>query len=143
MMTPIKCFLVERIPDDRECRWRRTDTGETFAHPGQFPIGAIWDAPWMVTGDGYDRKGGFALGGLNEQDGRWLVVRLPNDHDWCIDSRARNCTLPNDNDHRCWIRHGEPPNITVDKVGKTCAAGGGSIQAGDFHGFLRNGEITT
>jgi hypothetical protein len=29
----------------------------------------------MVTGDGYDRKGGFALGGLNDQDGRWLVVQ--------------------------------------------------------------------
>ncbi len=30
----------------------------------------------------------------------------------------------------------------VDKNGLTCAAGAGSIQAGDYHGFLRDGEFT-
>ena len=43
--------------------------------------------------------------------------------------------------HRCWCRHGEPPNITVDKNGPTCPAGAGSIQCNDWHGYLRNGEL--
>jgi hypothetical protein len=55
--------------------------------------------------------------------------------------QASNCTLPGDKKHHCWIRHGEVPNLTVDKAGVTCAAGAGSIQAGDYHGFLRNGEF--
>lgn len=105
----------------------------------------MWDALWMIAATDSQRErfrsGGYFLGGVNEQDGRWLVVRLPNGHDWCIDSRCNNCTRPNDNAHRCWIRHGEPPNITVDKNGVTCSAGGGSIQSGDFHGFLRNGVL--
>jgi hypothetical protein len=58
-----------------------------------------------------------------------------------IDSRASNCTLPNDREHKCWIRHGTPPDLTVDKNGKTCAAGAGSIQLGNYHGFLRNGHL--
>lgn len=62
---------------------------------------------------------------------------------WNIDSRASNCTMPYDYDHRCWVRHGQPPMITVDKQGVTCTAGGGSIQCGDFHGFLRDGELVT
>jgi hypothetical protein len=92
------------------------------------PPGAMWDArfsPW---------KG---------PDGRSLVVKCPNGGgDWAIDSRASNCTMPDDSEHRCWVRHGEPPVITVDKDGKTCNAGGGSIQAGDYHGFLRGGAFT-
>jgi hypothetical protein len=44
--------------------------------------------------------------------------------------------------HKCWIRHGKAPLITVDKNGVTCGAGTGSIAAGDYHGFLRNGEFT-
>lgn len=118
-------------------RYRRVDTGEVFEHLASAPPGAMWDATWM-----HDCKGGYFLGGPNS-DGRFLVVRLPNGHDWCIDSRASNCTTPNDKTHRCWVRHGEPPNITVDKNGKTCAAGAGSIQSGDYHGFLRNGELVT
>ena len=76
-------------------------------------------------------------------DGPHLVVILPNGQPWNIDSRASNCTLPYDYEHRCWVRHGEPPNITVDKNGLTCAAGAGSIMAGDYHGFLQNGALTT
>jgi hypothetical protein len=70
-----------------------------------------------------------------------LMVITPGG-EWCIDSRASNCTLPNDRLHRCWVRHGEPPNITVDKAGHTCSAGGGSIISGNYHGFLRNGQFT-
>jgi hypothetical protein len=91
------------------------------------PPGAMWDATW------WPRKGA---------DGRSLVVRLPNGRDWHIDERASNCTLPKDDVHRCWPRHGEPPEIHVDKNGHTCAAGAGSIQAGDYHGFLHHGVLS-
>jgi hypothetical protein len=70
-----------------------------------------------------------------------LCAVLPNGWEWVIDSRASNCGSPDDRLHRCWCRHGEPPNITVDKNGLTCSAGAGSIMGGDWHGFLRNGEF--
>ena len=66
--------------------------------------GMMWDA-WYCS-----RKG---------PDGRCLVVMCPYGHEWMIDSRASNCTMKDDNEHRCWIRHGEPPNLIVDKNGKT------------------------
>lgn len=69
--------------------------------------------------------------------------------------KAETCTNPGDGEHAwtkgnyddaqphaCWVRHGEPPNVTVDKNGVTCRAGAGSIIADDFHGFLRNGWLT-
>src|SRR5260370_33790308 len=61
-------------------------------------------------------------------DGPHLVVVLPNGHPWNIDSRASNCSMPWDYAHRCWVRHGEPPGITVDKAALTCTAGGGSTE---------------
>jgi len=47
--------------------------------------------------------------------------------------------------HRCWVRHGRPEDGTlhVDKNGVTCAAGAGSIVAGNFHGFLHGGFLTS
>lgn len=101
----------------------RTDTGQQILRSENAP-GMMWDATWM------SRKG---------SDGRSVYVILPNGREWAIDGRARNCTMPEDNEHRCWVRHGEPPEITVDKNGHSCAAGAGSIQAADYHGFLRNG----
>ncbi len=77
-------------------------------------------------------------------DGRSLVVVCPNGHEWMIDSQCSNCTEKTDVGafgvaHRCWTRTGTPPLIQVGKqFGKTCSAGGGSIQAGDYHGFLGN-----
>ena len=73
--------------------------------------------------------------------GPHLMAVLPNGHHWCIDSRANNCTLPDDRLHRCWVRTGEIPNITVGKGGNTCSAGAGSILSGDYHGFLTKGEF--
>jgi len=77
-------------------------------------------------------------------EGPQLTVVCPNGSQWTIDSRASNCTMPYDYAHRCWVRHGDPLTepVTVDKNGLTCAAGGGSIQAGDYHGFLTNGVLT-
>ncbi len=77
-------------------------------------------------------------------DGMHLHVRLPNNRTWDIDSQASNCTKKKDKVHRCWIRTGTPPNVTITKGKKgddTCAAGAGSIKAGDYHGFLKNGRF--
>jgi hypothetical protein len=111
-----------------ESLYRRGDTGEliTLRHA---PDGAMWDATWMPEI-------------WRGPDGRALMVKCPGGHEWHIDGRASNCTMPGDNVHKCWVRHGEPPVITVDKNGPTCAAGAGSIVAGDYHGFLQNGQFT-
>ena len=87
-------------------------------------------------------KNGQCVYGWTNCDGRHLVAVCPNGREWDIDSRASNCTMPDDTLHRCWVRTGAPPLITVGKSGLTCSAGGGSIQAGSYHGFLRNGNFT-
>jgi hypothetical protein len=114
------------------------------------PPGAMWNAEWMSD----HRKG---------PDGKCLYARCPGGQDWCIDGRASNCDSPCANcrrpyhahnhatqeqcpqgfkesqPHKCWVRHGVPPELTVDKAGVTCGAGAGSIITDNFHGFLRNG----
>jgi hypothetical protein len=74
-----------------------------------------------------------------------LVVIVPNNAgsptEWMIDSRCSNCTMPDDRTHRCWVRTGVPPLITVGKGGVTCAAGAGSIAAPGYHGMLENGVL--
>lgn len=99
--------------------------------------GDLYFADWMSCTD----RGKCHYGWTN-CDGKHLHAICPNGHAWDIDARASNCTLPQDTTHRCWIRHGEPPDIHVDKNGHTCAAGAGSIIAGDYHGFLHHGKFT-
>jgi hypothetical protein len=129
---PSRCECGYEFTDDdawqewEDRLYRRSDTGELVTLRDA-PDGAMWDAGW------YPWKG---------PDGRSLVMKCPGGSDWTIDGRASNCTLPGDNEHRCWVRHGDVPQITVDKNGLTCAAGAGSIQAGNYHGFLRNGVFT-
>ncbi len=108
--------------------WVRQDSGEEMSLRNAKP-GAMWYAFWMESA-------GFAKG----PDGRILIVKTPGG-DWNVDSRATNCTMPNDDEHRCWIRSGVPPKVTVNKHGFTCLAGGGSIQARDYHGTLTNGVL--
>lgn len=76
-------------------------------------------------------------------DGEHLFVQLPCGRGWNVDSRASNCTLPSDREHRCWVKHGTIADgtIHVDKAGRTCSAGGGSIAAENYHGFLHNGML--
>lgn len=143
----IKCFLL--IPTDKTVErkgnysdgsgeftswdpiYKRSDTGEETTLNAA-PVGAIWENTW------YEEHG------LEEwcgPDGKSFTVRTPGG-DWCTDSRASNCTKPDDKIHKCWCRHGEAPNLTVNKVGNTCSAGAGSILIGGYHGFLTNGELT-
>lgn len=74
--------------------------------------------------------------------GPMLFAVLPSGVQWSIDSRAVNCTEPNERTHRCWVRHGEPPNVHVDKNGRSCSAGAGSIGVDGYHGFLHHGKFT-
>jgi hypothetical protein len=109
--------------------YRRVDTGELYTLRDA-PVGAMWLTDYS----------GFA-----GPDGKCLHVRLPGKHDWMVDSRASNCTKPDDKEHRCWVRHGDPKtgNVHVDKNGLTCDAGAGSIVVPGFHGFLHNGHIVS
>lgn len=141
---PAACACGYAFTDDdhwqmwQEEVYRRTDTGaehvlhSTAGAPDAptAPPGATWDADWMPA-----RWRGA--------DGIALMVRLPNGHDWHVDSQASNCTRPSE-PHACWVRHGDPRDchVTVDKNGDTCAAGAGSILANDYHGFLRDGVLT-
>ena len=109
--------------------YRRADTGEEMTLR-EAPDGAMWDAFWYPE----ESK-------TRGNDGRVIICRVPNGHDWTIDGKATNCTRPDDFTHKCWIRHGEPPNLTVDKNGDTCGAGAGSVQTANWHGFLRGGEL--
>jgi hypothetical protein len=134
------------IDDDHRQDWqeliyRRADTGEEYllrqrtsadvGGPPTAPAGAMWDAWWM--GDRYRGPDGIAL-----------MVRLPNGRDWMVDSEASNCTRKGER-HECWVRHGDPRtgHVHVDKDGDTCSAGAGSILAGDYHGFMHNGVLTS
>ncbi len=79
--------------------------------------------------------------------GPHLMAVCPNGAQWDIDSRASNCDQPDNTTHRCWIREGTPgqPDFWVSKggnAGDTCTAGAGSIQAGDYHGFVQAGAFT-
>lgn len=105
--------------------YRRTDTGEEVGGGSKMPVGAVWEY-------GY-RKG---------PDGRSLSVVTPGGS-WCLDGRASNCTMPQDDAHYCWIRHGKPEDgsLHVDKDGLTCGAGAGSIMVGGYHGFLHHGHL--
>lgn len=97
---------------------------------GELEPGCLYYADWLPNDMWWDN-----------QVGPHLCAVLPNGNHWNIESRASNCTMKDDRTHRCWCRHGEVPNITVDKNGHTCQAGAGSIASGNYHGFLRNGEF--
>lgn len=118
----------------------RPDTGATFTL-NDVPVGACWDAHWYAKHGEGKQGSGYNTG----PDGRCLVVRLPDGHDWMIDSRCSNCTRKDDNDHFCWVRNGRPEDGTlhVDKNGNTCSAGAGSILTDKWHGFLHNGFLHT
>lgn len=95
------------------------------------PPGAMWFPEWLRE---------WSLG----FDGRGLMVKLPDGHLWQVDSEANNCTRKGDRSHRCWLRQGEPPFVTVNKEPRhlTCDAGAGSILSPGYHGFLVDGVLT-
>lgn len=112
--------------------YRRVDTGEIIAHRF-LPPGALY------LNEVRREFGSVFPGG--GPDGLVLNAVCPGGARWCIDSRANNCTMPKDEKHRCWVRHGDPRTgpVHVDKNGLTCKAGAGSIKTGNWHGFLDHG----
>lgn len=107
------------------------ETNQEFGRR-ELPPGAMYFAPWLDSL-------------YKPQLEHNLVVVLPNGIEWNVDSQANNCTIPDDTHqdrHHCWVISGTMPNITAGKNQPTCSAGAGSIQAGDYHGHLINGELT-
>jgi hypothetical protein len=134
----VKCFWIEKLEPEvidwndgvGSPRWRRLDTGEVLAG-ASLPAGALY----IVDPE---HKYAYTRG----PDGEAVACVLPDGSHWRVDSFASNCTKPGDKIHRCWVRHGSKPGVLhVDKKGLTCAAGAGSIQTKNFHGFLHNGEL--
>jgi hypothetical protein len=132
---PTRCDCGYQFTDDDvwQLSWhviyRRTDTGEETTLRDAAP-GAMYYADWYSDVPEWCGP-----------DGRALMVKTPDGHTWHVDGEASNCTRKGDKTHKCWIRHGTPPLVTVDKNGVTCAAGAGSILTPKWHGFLRNGVL--
>lgn len=139
------CFLVEAIygkdlpyydnawePNKEIIGWIRKDTGEQKKNQHDFGVGAMWRACWLPKNFTWDNE-----------TAPHLYVITPGGI-WDIDSRCNNCDMPSDRLHRCWVRHGELPLISVNKNGLTCKAGAGSIwhnKGTGWHGFLTNGQF--
>jgi hypothetical protein len=58
--------------------YQRTDTGELMTLRDA-PVGAMWHVDYA---------------GMHGPDGKCLVVRIPTNHNWMVDSRASNCDSP-------------------------------------------------
>lgn len=107
--------------------YRNIATGAEVEGWTGLPIGALFAADWDEKGD----------------DGLSIACKLPDGHLWYIDSRASNCDMPNDDKHRCWVRHGTVgERVHVDKNGLTCHAGAGSIRTSHWHGFLHSHQLS-
>jgi hypothetical protein len=104
------------------------------------PVGALFRQPWMKN---------FYWTNETEDPLTCIVpsILTTGRSEWAIDSRCSNCSLPDDTTHRCWVRTGDIPYITVGKGGSgggvTCAAGAGSIKTQGFHGMLTNGQLSS
>jgi hypothetical protein len=163
-----KCgAVVEMNSAGLDTEYQAPSTGEVFERLRELPPGAVWaQQPWQERGlhnwiSHRDAEGnpfpkpkkgrGQSIRFLDRphpDDGRVLVCRLPDGHDWVIDSRCNNCPLPLDDEHWCWNRSGRPEDGTLDvRKGKpgqtTCSAGAGSIRTGRWHGFLHSGALKT
>ena len=127
---PKKCACGYEFQEDDQWQvfterlYKRQDNGQ-ITTTEDAPPGAMWYRDYC------NRRG---------PDNHILYVKTPGGL-WNVDSRANNCTLPEDNEHRCWVREGTPPNVHVSKNGNTCGAGAGSILCGSYHGFLRHGYL--
>lgn len=122
--------------------------------PGEFskrtpPVGMMWDAFWLPDrytkvdeGPGWVNVGpdGLALCvavPYQSKDGSWRTM------EWMPEQRASNCTLKQDGEHHCWVRSGDARKnqCHVDKNGRTCAAGAGSIVMPGWHSFVHGNLV--
>lgn len=109
--------------------YRREDDNTVFCLRAAKP-GAMYDCFWAKK---------FWKG----EDGKSLMLVLPDGTPWQIDGVCSNCPWADGSHpgHKCWVRHGTPPDITVDKNGYTCPVGAGSIASPGYHGMLENGYL--
>lgn len=145
-----KCAALVRMNSwGTDIEMCRADTGELFKAYRDLPPGAVYEAIGYYGDPAHNWRQSPRADGkqyiVNRPgaDGRILVCVCPDGHPWTIDARASNCTMPSDDEHWCWVRHGRPEDGTlhVDKNGVTCAAGAGSIATSKWHGFLHNGQL--
>lgn len=95
--------------------YRRADTDDLVTLAAA-PVGAMWNADWLIDADGYSCVGGVVL-----------MVKTPGG-EWCVDGPAYN----GGNVHpRAWTRSGAIPDVTAQP----------SIAMPRYHGFLRNGWL--
>lgn len=166
---PVKCQHCDYTFVEADSRqdftqdvYRRADTGEELELRAA-PAGAMWFSAWMEKYPASCGPDGRYLtvrtpGGDWSVDGRARNCDSPCKHCGApYHSHDRNaCPNPapegqpglkgsyeDARPHKCWVRHGEAPDIHVDKSGVTCGAGAGSIMAGSYHGFLHNGHLTS
>lgn len=159
----LKTYYCEQCKEDHTdqtnyIEWKRLDTGEVFEVTSEYnlPVGAMYiEETWDIHTDENNVETARYKGNghWNNDDGMHLYVMVPTSytfpdgtkvggvHRWDVDTRASNCDMKQDRMHRCWVRHGTIPNITVDKAGHTCGAGAGSILVDGWHGFLQNGVL--
>lgn len=116
--------------------YQRSDTGELVTTDDKIP-GMIYDIA------GYHKYPCWC-----GPDGKALHVVLPNRRTWHIDGQCNNCPIPADTVHKCWVRTGTIPRLTVSKgqPGESCDAGAGSIWSAkgapdEWHGFLTDGVL--
>jgi hypothetical protein len=98
-------------PDDQRYHVRVRRRPLPGAAPA--PAGAMWIADWIPKGDAWTGP-----------DGRCLMLRLPDGHDWMIDGPSRSGGK--------WERTGEPPQITARP----------SILSPGYHGWLTDGVLS-
>lgn len=167
--TMCKCGYVFQADDHwqfvPEQVFRRHDTGEEITLYSA-PTGAMWFADWM--GQYHAGFDGHTLAVRLPGRHDWMPESRANN----CDSPCKHCNKPynqhlnaqgqksgrcqptwtygdgnshyeDSRPHKCWVRHGTPPNeiVHVDKNGVTCGAGAGSIAIDGWHGFLHNGEL--
>ena len=164
---PARCACgYEFAPDDQwqcnpEVLYRRSDNGELVTLRNA-PIGAMWFADWLSDCPEYAGPDGNTL--IVRLPGRhdWTVDGRASN----CDSPCSQCSRPyhahaggrcngavgyrpdcsnsyrDARPHKCWVRHGAPPDVHVDKAGITCGAGAGSIAVAGYHGFLHRGCLT-
>jgi hypothetical protein len=155
-MWPVQCELCNyQFHDDdhwqlfSDSLYVRADTGEEIPFRDA-PVGAVWEVYWMSHYDKYVGADGKAWS-VKTPGGEWHIDGIASNCDikckhcnmprFDHQDRSPNCTFEQAHPHKCWVRHGEAPDFTVDKDGITCGAGAGSILVGGYHGFFRNGYL--
>jgi hypothetical protein len=113
--------------------WLQPETGEVRHAPSDFGPGAMWEAPWLERW--------IASFWDNWPAGQAPLEVMTPGGPFVVDARASNCDQKEDRAHRCWVRQGTAPDITLDKNGLTCDAGAGSILMNGWHGYLHNGDL--